>query len=103
MDQRQLIQRRTAHHDIGAVAGILHPVGAETIAQAEKAFAAMLGKFEELGNPASMFAVAGVFHIEKPLQTKWLGTFTLARVELKDFPGEETLRVIAGTMRATIA
>ena len=61
------------------MAGVLHPVGAKTVAEAKRRFAAMLGEFEQFGYPARMFAMTGDFDVEKPLQRERLRALMLAR------------------------
>ena len=66
--QFQLRFGGTAHDHRGAILGILHPVGPQTVADAEELLAAVLGELQQLRDPAAMFGVPLIFDVEKPLQ-----------------------------------
>ncbi len=66
-DQAELRGGWAADDDVGAVSGVLQPIGAQTVAEPQKRLARMLGKFQEARDPAAVTAVALVLDVEKPL------------------------------------
>src|SRR5437764_14994025 len=71
--QFELRAGRAADNHVGAVAGVLGPVGTQAVSQAEQGFAGMLGEFQEPRDPAAVLAMSLVFDVEEPLEGIGLG------------------------------
>src|ERR1043165_4554223 len=98
-NQFKLRARRTADNDRRPVLSVLHPVGAESVTDAEQGFAAMLGEFEQFRNPSAVLAVTLVFDIEVPLQRIRLGLLGNPRTYRRRRQGFQAVELLGKIVR----
>ena len=71
----KLFGRRAAHDDRGALPSVLHPVGSQAVADAQKGFSRVLGELQQPGNPSGLTKVSLMLDMEEPLEGKRLHAF----------------------------